>query len=53
MTVDSLISQARPIFKLVGIACVLVAALKLAGFGIPIRTGVTELSLVGIGLLHI
>lgn len=53
MTLDSLLGQARPILKLIGAACILIAAAKLAGIGIPIRAGVTELSLVGLGLLHI
>ena len=53
MSLDSALSQARPILKLIGAACVLVAAAKLAGLGVPIRAGVTELSLVGLGLLHI
>lgn len=53
MTLDSLIGQARPILKLIGAACILLAAVKLAGFGIQVRAGVSELSLVGIGLLHI
>lgn len=53
MSLDSLLGQARPILKLIGAACILVAAAKLAGFGLPIRAGVTELSLVGLGLLHL
>lgn len=53
MTVDSALAQARPFLKLIGIACVLLAGAKLAGFGVPVRAGIADLSLVGLGFLHI
>lgn len=53
MTVDSLLGQARPVLKIIGAACILLAATKLAGLGIQVRPSITDLSLVGLGLLHL
>lgn len=53
MTVDSLLGQARPVLKIIGAACILLAAAKLAGLGIQARASVTELALVGLGLQHL
>jgi hypothetical protein len=54
MNIDSLLSQIRPILKLVGIALVIVAGLQLFNL-VHINFGgdVTQNALVGLGLLHV
>lgn len=53
MNVDQLFGQIRPICKLIGVAMVIVAALKLFGVHIDIGGSVEATALVGIGLLHV
>lgn len=54
MNVDAVFGQARPLIKLVGAALVIMAALRLFGVGFTAVPGsVTDLALVGLGLLHV
>lgn len=53
MTVDSALSQIKPITRIIGIALVLSAALKMFGVHIGIAGDAQTLALVGIGLLHV
>ena len=53
MNLDQARAQVRPIVHIVGTVLILVVALKLFGVHIPISGNITELSLVGIGLMHI
>ena len=46
-------AQIRPVVHIVGIILVVVAALKLFGIHIPVPGNISELALVGIGLLHV
>lgn len=51
MNTAQLKSQVIPILHLIGLALVIVAALKYGGIRVPVGGGVQETVLVGIGLL--
>lgn len=53
MNLDQLRNQVRPIVHILGVALVVVAALKLFGVNINFGGSVEEAALVGIGLLHV
>jgi hypothetical protein len=53
MNVDAIFGQARPLIRLVGAVLIVAAAAKLFGMNFPISGGVSELALVGIGLVHV
>ncbi len=53
MNIDTALAQVRPVTRILGIICISLAAAKLAGLGISVRGSVADLSLVGIGLMHI
>lgn len=53
MTPDSARQTVRPFTTMAGIALVVIAALKLFGVRLGIPGSITEIALVGIGLLHI
>lgn len=53
MNVDQIFGQVRPILKLAGAICVLVAAAKLFGFSPGIMGSVEGFALVGIGLMQV
>lgn len=51
MNAPQLRSQVVPILNLIGLALVVVAALKFGGVRVPIGGGIEQTALVGIGLL--
>lgn len=54
MNVDAIFGQARPIIRLVGSVLIVIAALRLFGVSITaLPGGVSDLALVGLGLMHI
>ena len=54
MNIDQARAQVRPIIHVIGVILVLIAAVKMFGLlHIGISGSVTELALVGIGLLHV
>ena len=53
MNMDQARAQMRPIVHIVGTAVILVAALKLFGVHVPVSGNISELALVGIGLMHV
>ena len=53
MNLDQARAQMRPIVHILGTALILIAALKMFGMHIPVTGNISELALVGIGLMHI